>query len=112
MEHHSQSNGLGTFLEHSWFLLTVILALLTSQVLMFFMGLKGTTWICFFVVSLALMVIGAGLIGYAKFPLYRCGRFLTFGPKSIPEKVLRFYCWGWRVFVFGVVLGLCLLLSR
>ena len=39
-------------------------------------------------------------------------RFFTFGLKSIPQPFLGFYQWGWRVFLFGVVLGLCLLLSK
>jgi hypothetical protein len=93
-------------------LLTALIAFLASQVLMFFMGLSGTPWIWFFAASFALMIFGGSLIGYAKFPVYRSGRFFTFGVKSVPEHLAGFYRWGWRVFLFGVVLGLCLLLSR
>jgi hypothetical protein len=103
---------LKTFLEH-WPLLPVaVIAVLTSQVLMFFTRLSGTPWICFFVASFALMIVGGSLIAYAKFPVYRSGRFFTFGLKSVPEPLKGFYRWGWRVFLFGVVLSLCLLLSR
>lgn len=76
------------------------------------MSLGGTPWIWFFVVSFALMVVGSGLIGYAKFPVYRSGQFFTIGVKSVPEHLACYYRWGWRVFLFGVVLSLCLLLSK
>ena len=112
MEHRSQSNGLQTFLEHWGLLVFAVLAFLVSQILMFFTRLTGTPWILFFVASFALMVFGGSLIGYAKIPVYRSGRFFTFGLKSVPEHLIRHYRWGWRVFFFGVVLSLCLLLSR
>jgi hypothetical protein len=112
MEHRSRSNGLETFLENWGFMIVAIIAGLASQVLMFFMRLSGTPWIWFLVASFVLITVGSGLICYAKFPVYRSGRFLTFGVKSVPEHLAGHYRWGWRVFLFGVVLGLCLLLSR
>jgi hypothetical protein len=112
MDQRSQNNGLETFLEHWGILLIVVVAFLASQVLMFFTRLSGTAWIWFLVASFALMIAGGSLIGYAKFPVYRSGQFFTFGLKSVPEHLRGFYRWGWRVFLFGVVLSLCLLLSR
>ena len=112
METHKHSNGLWTFFEHWNLAFVAIVAVLVSQVLMFFTNLYGTPWICFFVASFALMILGGALIGYAKFPVYRSGRFFTFGVKSVPEQLRGFYRWGWRVFLFGVVLSLCLFLSR
>ena len=112
MDYRSQSNGLQTFLEHWGFLLTAFVAILASQVLMFFTRLTGAPWIWFFVASFALLIVGGCLIGYAKFPVYRSGRFFTFGVESVPERLRGFYRWGWRAFLFGVVLSLCLLLSR
>ena len=112
MDHHRQSNGLLTFLEHWGFLLTAVVALLAWQLLMFFTRLTGAPWIYFFVASFALLIIGGCLIGYAKLPVYWCGRLFTFGVKSVPEHLSGFYRWGWRVFLFGVVLALCLLLSK
>jgi hypothetical protein len=112
METHKDSNGLRTFFEHWNITFVAIVAVLTSQVSMFFTNLYGTPWICFFVASFALMVFGGVLIGYAKFPVYRSGRFFTFGAKSVPEHLRRFYRWGRRLFLFGVLLSLCLLLSR
>lgn len=112
MDRRSHSNGLETFLEHWGLLVTVIVAVAAGKVLTFFTGLSGTPWIWFFVASFALMIIGGGLVGCAKLPVYRSGRFFTFGLKSVPKELLGFYRWGWRVFLFGVVLALCLLLSR
>ncbi|MCX6855069.1 MAG: hypothetical protein NTV80_09205 [Verrucomicrobia bacterium] len=112
MDTHRQSNGLQTFLEHWGFLLTAVVAILVSQVFMFFTRLTGAPWVWFFVASFALLIFGGCLIGYAKLPVYRSGRFFTLGVKSVPEDLRAFYRWGWRVFLFGVALSLCLLLSR
>jgi hypothetical protein len=112
MEHRKQSNGLKTFLEHWWLVLVAVIAIVSSQILNFFMQLSGTPWIWFFVAGFTLMLLGGGLIGYAKFPVYRSGRFFTFGLKSVPKHLAGYYRWGWRVFLFGVVLSLCLLLSK
>lgn len=112
METQKDSKGLRTFLEHWWFVLIAVVGILTLQVLEFFTRLRGPSWICFFIASFSLMILGGGLIGYAKFPVYRSGRFFTFGVKSVPEHLRRFYRWGWCVFLFGVVLSLCLFLSK
>jgi hypothetical protein len=112
MEYRKQSNGLQTFLEYGWFASIAVVAIVATWVLDFFTELSGTPWICFFVASFALLVFGGGLIGYAKFPVYRSGRFFTFGIKSVPWHLAGYYRWGWRVFLFGVALSLCLLLPR
>ncbi|MEI8291031.1 MAG: hypothetical protein WCH99_16320 [Verrucomicrobiota bacterium] len=112
METQKDSRGLRTFLEHWNFAFVAFFAIVASQVLEFFSRLCGTPWIAFFVAGFALMVLGGGLIVYAKFPVYRSGRFFTFGIKSVPEHLRRVYRRGWSVFLFGVVLSLCLLLSK
>jgi hypothetical protein len=112
MEYHRETNGLKTFLENWWFLSVIVLAIVTSEVLSFFYNLSGMRWIYFFTGSQALLFIGAALILRAKIPVYRSGRFFTFGPKYIPENLAAYYRWGWRVFLFGVALSLCLLLSK
>ncbi len=112
METQKDGKGLRTFLEHWPFALVAVVAILTSQVLDLFMRLCGTPWIFFFVASFALMIFGGGLIGYAKYPVYRSGRFFTFGVKLVPEHLRRFYRWGWWVFLFGVMLALGLYLSK
>ncbi len=112
MNTNRQNNGLQTFVEHWGFLSIVIVALVVSQALTFFSALKGIAWIVVFVVSFAFLIAGGSLIFYAKFPLYRSGRFFTFGVKSVPEHLKRSYRWGWRLFLFGIVISLCLLLSK
>lgn len=112
METHKNSNGLETFLQNWWFALAAVFAYLISQVLEFFENLCGTPWICLCVAGFALMICGAGLIGYAKLPVYRSGRYFTFGLNSVPDGMRRFYLWGWRAFLFGVLLCVCLLLSK
>jgi hypothetical protein len=112
MDHRSEHNGLQTFLEHWGILLFGATALLVSQALTFLQQLSGAPWIWFCAIGFALMIIGGSWIGYAKLPVYRSGRFFTFGVKSVPRHLLRHYRWGWRLFFFGVVLALCLLLSK
>jgi hypothetical protein len=112
MEHQSQGNGLETFLEHWGFLLTALLAIAFSQGMMFFFTLSGRPWIYVFVANVVLLISGGALIFYAKIPVYRSGRFFTFGIKSVPNSLAGYYRWGWRMFSFGVVLSLCLLFSR
>jgi hypothetical protein len=110
-----RGNGLETFLEH-WggggFLLIGVIGLAGSEVSMFFTSLSDKPWFYFLIASTVLLLAGAALILYAKLPVYRSGRFFTFGVKSVPEPLAGFYRWGWRVFLFGVALSLCLLLSR
>jgi hypothetical protein len=112
METRKDSNGLETFLQNWWFALMAVFACLTWQVLEFFENLCGIPWICFCVAGFALMMCGAGLIGYAKLPVYRSGRFFTFGVTSVPAEMRKFYRWGWGVFLFGVLFSLCLFLSK
>jgi hypothetical protein len=109
MDHNRQHNGLLTLLEHWHLAIGAVIALLVMQAYAFFAHLNGTPWIWFCSVSFGLMFVGAGFITYAKFPVYRSGRFFTFGPKSVPPHLLRFYLWGWRTFLLGVALSLCLM---
>jgi len=112
MDYQRQSNGLVTFLEHWWFLLVIVIALLTSQLLTFFTGLTGMRWIWCYAIGLAVAAVGVSLIFYAKIPLYQQRRFFTFGSRALPEGRRRFYRWGYRCVIFAVALLLCLLLSR
>ena len=112
MEHGRKSNGLHTFFEHWGLFLNTIIVIVLAQVLTFFINLTGAPWIWFCVASFAPLTAGGCLLTYAKFPTYRKGKFLTFGINSAPEHLKGFYRWGWRLFLFGVVLSLCLLLSR
>jgi hypothetical protein len=113
MERQKQGNGWETFFEH-WglFLPITIVGLAVSQIFSYFGKLTGTPWIYFLIASTVLLISGSALILYAKIPVYRSGRFFTFGVKSVPVRVAGFYRWGWRLFLLGVILSLCLLLSR
>ena len=112
MDYQRQNNGLVTFLEHWWFLLVAVIALLTSQLLTFFTKLTGTRWIWCYAIGLVIAAIGVFLIFYAKIPLYRQRRFFAFGSGALPERRRRFYRWGYRCVTFAVALLLCLLFSR
>ena len=112
MDHHRQNNGLLTLMEHWGWMVGVLTALVCSQVLTFFFNLSGQSWIVFFYASLICLFSGAALIVYAKLPAYRSGRFFTFGIKSVPENLAGYYRWGWRIFLFGTVLSLCLSMSK
>jgi hypothetical protein len=112
MEYRSKSNGLLTFVEHWWFLSIAFIATLTSQLLSFFTGLSGTSWIWCYAFGLAIASVGVYLILYAKLPLYRQRRFLTFGSRALPESRRTFYRWGYRCVFFAAALLLCLFLSR
>lgn len=112
MEQRSQSNGLESFLQHWSLFLIVLVALATMEGLRFFEELSGAPWVCLLVASFAMLVVGAGLIGYAKFPAYRSRQWFTLGARSVPAPLVGFYRWGWRLFLLGAALGFCLLLSR
>jgi hypothetical protein len=112
MELRSQSNGLRTFLEHWGFLTVAVAFILTTAVLDFFTNLSGMSWIWCYGGALAIATVGAFLIFYAKLPLYRQRRFLTFGSRALPETSRPFYRWGYRCIFLAVALLLCLFLSR
>ena len=112
MDHRSQNNGLQTFLEHWWFLLMAVVAILASQVLGFFTRLSGTPWVWCYGIGLAVAAAGVSLIFYAKLPLYRQWRFFTFGSQALPESRRPFYRWGYRCALFAVAILLCLFLSK
>ncbi len=112
MDYRSKSNGLQTFLEHWWFLLMAVVAILTTQILMFFTRLSGTPWIWCYGTGLAVAAVGVFLIFYAKLPLYRQRRFLTLGSRALPESSRPLYRWGYRFVLFAVLLLLCLFFSR
>ena len=112
MDYQRKNNGWLTFLEHRAFILPVVLALVVGQILTFFMGLSGVSWIWSYVVALLLGGVSIGLLLYAKLPLYRERRFFTFGPRALPEQRRPFYRWGYRCALFSVVLLACLLLSK
>jgi hypothetical protein len=59
-----------------------------------------------FWVGLVCAAIGIGLLLGAKWPLYRQGKYLTFGPKDLPEGHRKVY---WIAYAF-VGIGLLIML--
>jgi hypothetical protein len=112
MDYQKQKNGWQTFFEHWGFLLTALFIIAVSATFIFFLNLTGTSWIYCFAADMVILLSGAAMILYAKIPVYRSGHFFTFGIKSVPARLAGYYRWGWRVFLSGVLLSLCLLLSR
>jgi hypothetical protein len=112
METNKNKNGWQTFLENWWLLFAGISVLLGFQLLNFFGSLSSGSWICCIIASFALMLSGAGFIIHAKMPVYRSGRYFTFGFKSVPARMQRVYRWGWGIYLIGLALALFLLLSK
>ena len=112
MDTQRSSNGWQTFIEHWGFALLTLMAVGSSQLLIFFTHLSGLPWMACYGMAIAIGVAGAGLLFYAKLPLYRERRFLTIGAQALPKERRRFYRWGRRCAVFSMVLLACLLLSR
>src|SRR6266850_1201888 len=54
-------------------------------------ALRHGAWVRAFWVSLAVAVLGAGLLFWARLPLYREGRFFSFGPRALPPSSVRVY---------------------
>jgi len=100
------------FIEHWGSASIVIIIGLATEVFLFLSSLNGKPWIYFCLASFAVMTLGAALIAFAKFPIYRAGQFFAFGIKSVPERLAGHYKWGWRLFLFGMVLSLCLLVAK
>jgi hypothetical protein len=100
------------FLDHWGYFLAIPLVFIVDRGLLFFVNLRGRVWVYLALACFALMIRGAAMIARAKIPVYRIGRFLTFGSRAIPAPLAGIYHWGWRLFVAGIALTLCLLLSR
>lgn len=89
-----------------------LIAIGSSLILNFFARLTGLPWLCSYFIGLAIALCGASLIFYAKLPLYRMRRFFTFGSHALPEQRRPFYRWGYCCAILGILLLVCLLLSR
>jgi hypothetical protein len=111
MDYRRDSHGEQTFFEHWWLLGFATIASLASLV-SHILGTISVSWrIALCVGAFALMIAGAWLIGYAKLPAYRDGRFFSFGVKSVPRALRHHYLKGWRLFYGGMMLTLLVLAS-
>jgi len=93
-------------------LLMAIMGIVGIQLVLFFSHLNGTRWISCYFAALTIATLGIALLVYAKLPLYRQGRFFTFGSRALPESRRAFYRWGYRCAGLAVALLLFLLLSK
>lgn len=112
MEYRSKNNGWRTFSEHWGYLNILVVVVLTSEILGFLTRLNGAPWIWLYGIALTIALFGIVMIFYSKIPLYRQGRFLTFGSRALPEGRRSFYLWGYRCALFAILLLLSLFLSR
>jgi hypothetical protein len=71
----------------------VVTALLASWVL----SIHGVAWMWAAGISVSVAVLGAVLLFIAKLPVYRQGRFFTFGIQALPVTSHRLYRWGCRL---------------
>lgn len=90
----------------------LIVMVFTTRLFSFFARLTGTPWISCYFIGLVFATVGVSLLFYAKLPLYRQGRFFTFGSRGLPEQRRPFYRWGYCCVAVAIALLLCLLLSR
>jgi len=84
---------------------TLIAVVLSSAALNARAGDRTLFWF-----ALAAALIGIVLLFIARLPLYRQGRFLTFGPKALPQDHRRIY-WIAYVFIIAGVLTMLFLLA-
>jgi hypothetical protein len=78
--------------------------LVTVTFFSWLLSVHGPTWICAAAASFGIAVVGSGLLFLAKLPLYRQGRFFTFGIGAPPESSRGLYRWGCRCSVVGCTL--------
>jgi hypothetical protein len=75
--------------------------------------LRQRVFIADFLVAVGLGVVGIGLLFFARLPLYRQRRFMTFGPRHLDSTHRKLY---WRAYGFVAVsvalLALLLVCSR
>lgn len=73
---------------------------------------RGLPWIVAYAAAVLMVMIGAVKLFRAKLPLYRQGRYFTWGPGDLPEASLPLYRSAMRWIVAGVGVALLLLLPR
>ena len=102
---------MGKWLGDWAILLVAVIGMIGSCLLSFFNELTGSPWIWFYFIAIVLGASGVALIFWAKLPLYRIGRFFTFGAAALPVERRSFYRWGYCFAILSAALLACLLLS-
>ena len=88
------------------------LALAVASILSAFIlpSLHGRGLWFWFGASMLTGTAGICLLAYARLPLYRQGKFLSFGPRGLPADRLPAYRWAWRMIVATVLVQTLLLM--
>ena len=73
---------------------------------------RGIPWVVAYAGAVLFVVVGAIKMFIAKLPIYRQGRFFTFGPQSLPESSLPLYWGAVKLIIVGVGVALLLLAPR
>jgi hypothetical protein len=109
MKHDRSKRWIWPPLNH-WILfwgawIALLTTVLGSRLLDWFTKLTGASalWL-FYSAALASACVGIALIFYAKLPLYRAGRYFTFGSRAIPENRRAFYSWGYWLAILGAAI--------
>lgn len=87
-----------------------LIAILQAVLLSFISSPTGAIW-CY-ITALGVAALGVSLIAYAKLPLYRQRRFLTFGTRPLPGGRRSFYRWGYCCVAVAVALLFCLMWAK
>ena len=74
--------------------------------------LHGWHWVVAYAGALWIVVAGGVMIFKAKLPVYRKGRFFTFGVGALPVSSIPLYERGWRWVILGTILAVWLLIRR
>jgi hypothetical protein len=83
----------------------------TALAISWVMSLHGAAWLWAAGTSFSIAMLGAIFLFIAKLPLYRQGRFCTFGIQELPQSSHGFYRWGCRCAILGCILMLFLWLG-
>lgn len=108
METQRRSNGWLVFLEHSGFAVTCVVGVLTLECLLWLSHLRGAGWVQAYYAAMALGSASVALLLYAKWPQYRCGRFLVPGAIGLTGGRRRFYWSGLALAALDIVVLTCL----
>ncbi len=104
MDFRTRDDGSVTFLEHWGVACWAVALAVMVQLPMLFRRLSVEAWLWFCGLAFAITIFGGFLVCLAKFPSYRKGQILSFGLRSVPERLKNHYIWGWRFFMCGAVL--------
>lgn len=87
-----------------WLNVLPAIGLLAAILLRIFNKLESANLYHLYWSGLGLGVLGIAFLFFARLPLYRQGRFLTFGPKALPLFHRKLYWLAYSVVAFAVFL--------